>query len=233
MKRVPPIIPESSKEGEEEEGLDLGSSTSTSTSYYVAVLMDDIDLTTHRVDTGKMIETMESQKYNVVSASFPPGTVHRPSMQHRKQCVSHETSYVDILYTIFDVDTWNCWQSNIDLDINPYGWGYDLTLADVCNVKVGVIDDQALAVHATYPCETKPNGGCRKSSYDTKAARAQMWAWIDHVAAVRSEQGYKNHLTSRGYVERANHTAADNYKTTVTNRWRNFPTCDKNETKDN
>lgn len=196
MKKVPPLDP--------------------SLTSHVAVIMDDIDVFSHHLDTSFMLDRMEKMGYNMASSSFPRGSVHREGLHQRAECTSHETGYVDILYTIYDWKSWKCWQDNIDLEINPYGWGYDVLVGDVCQVRIGVIDDQAVAVHVTHPCEKE--GGCRKSSYDTDAARKQMEAWIAHASKTSNLIGYNQNVEGT--------TEAYDYRGNVLARWRQYPRCD-------
>lgn len=222
MKQVPPLDP-------------------TTFQTHVAVLMDDIDVFTHRLDAAHMLDRMEQKGYQMASSSFPRGSVHREGLFQRADCQSHETGYVDILFTIFDWKTWKCWQDHIDLEINPYGWGYDVLVGDLCgggggggrqddddhavkthNNKIGVIDQRAMAIHVTHPCggasgENNKEGGCRKSSYDTNTARRQMEAWIVHVAA--KTRGHNLPVPS-------NTSEAYDYRASVLERWKQYPRCD-------
>jgi hypothetical protein len=45
---------------------------------------------------------------------------------------------------VFTAEAWLCWKNQFDLQINSYGWGYDVTFADQCKAKVGVVSKIAL-----------------------------------------------------------------------------------------
>lgn len=63
-----------------------------------------------------------------------------------------------------------CWQDEIDLSINRYGWGYDVTFEQACNVSVGVVDSQ-LAHHPLAEASR---------SYDSANASTQFQRWMRH-----------------------------------------------------
>lgn len=195
---------------------------------HVAVLMDDIDVDTFALDISYMMDRMEYKEYNLFSASFPRGTVYRECLHQRAHCQSHECGYVDILFTLFDTETWKCWQDQIDLETNSYGWGYDVLVPDVCHAKIGVMDRQGVAVHIAHPCAEK-EGGCRKSSYDTIEARRQMEEWIDHASKTMTLPGYgnqKNSMTEEGETHNTPAELVYDYRSSVLARWKNYPYCD-------
>eukprot|EP01084_Bolivina_argentea_P287235 492825_1 len=130
---------------------------------HVAILMDDIDISS--IDILNFLHIQNQSSFNVASASFPHH--HYPAMHTRDQCLSHQTNFTDILFTIFDRNAWLCWQKHINLDINHYGWGYDVTFNILCNVSIGIIDDNATAIHT---------GSTR--SYRGGVAWKQMLSWI-------------------------------------------------------
>ena len=154
-------------------------------------------------------------------------------MQPRVGCVSHETGYTDILFTVFDAQAWRCWQSQIDLDMNPSGWGYDMTLVDMCDVKIGIMDDM-VAIH-NEPLER---------TYEETAALDQMWGWVDHVAEVY-EKEHKKTLPGYAVLDEeeitgslalyindegdylTNATKGELYRYRVIERHQTYPQCDE------
>ena len=99
---------------------------------------------------------------------------------HPRDCISHETAYTDILFTVFDAKTWACWQSLLDLDMNPFGWGHDMTVGDMCDAKIGV-SDQVRAYHNEV----------EERTYGEEEALEQMWNWVNHVAEVYEKEHHK------------------------------------------
>lgn len=168
------------------------------------IMMDDINATT--VDLPALISTMEAVNYQVASPSFDRWQTK--SLLKREGCLAHRTGHVDILFTVMTPDAWDCWKSHLNVALNQYGWGYDLTFADVCRVTIGVVDHE-IAYHDPRNC---PHGGdCRNRSYDSDIARKQMDQYL-----VKADVGVPT-------VE-----AADRYfKHVAFERPDRFPFCDK------
>lgn len=57
---------------------------------------------------------------------------HHKVMRPSSQRVWKKTSYVDILTVRFSPDAWKCWRKNINLEINTFGWGYDISFQRLC-----------------------------------------------------------------------------------------------------
>eukprot|EP01084_Bolivina_argentea_P058524 106858_1 len=133
---------------------------------HVAILMDDFDISS--IDTVNFLNIMKKSKFDVASAALPQW--HYPAMHTRDLCLSHQTNFADVTFTIFAANAWLCWQNHINLDINHYGWGYDVTFNKLCNVSIGIIDDHATAVHMSD-----------SRSYNTIPAMNQLWTWIQFV----------------------------------------------------
>eukprot|EP01084_Bolivina_argentea_P287236 492826_1 len=173
---------------------------------HVAILMDDIDISS--IDILNFLHIQNQSSFNVASASIADR--HYPAMRTRDQCLSHQTNFTDILFTIFDRNAWLCWQKHINLDINHYGWGYDVTFNILCNVSIGIIDDNATAIHVGGPCE---GGGACTRSYNSDAASNQMLSWIQFAFKT-----FNGTILSRN--------EADNYFKYVTlERSETFPRC--------
>ena len=136
---------------------------------HIAILIDDIDVSS--VNSTSFLSTMSRAGYDAASAAVPGW--HYDSIQPRKECKSHRTDFADVLFLVYTREAWRCWRQQIDLNINEFGWGYDVTFADKCNVTVGVIDD-AIAVHHGG-CE---HGGDCTRSYDGTKAGLQQMEWI-------------------------------------------------------
>jgi Protein of unknown function (DUF707) len=136
---------------------------------HVAILIDDIDA--GNVDLPALLRTMRLANFDVTAPSLPGRYgVH----QKRNDCQAHKTGFIEILFTIFTKEKWTCWQDNLNLEINDHGWGYDITLADICDASLGIIDHET-AFHRAPPSD----GG--QSSYDTEKAWGQMFHWIKAV----------------------------------------------------
>jgi hypothetical protein len=118
---------------------------------------------------------MQRSQLDVVSPAIPHWS--NPSNYARSHCLAHATGHVDILFTVFTTKMYRCYQNQIDTAINEYGWGYDITLADVCRATVGVIDHE-LALHQPTCSNPDPTAGCELRTYDANMAAAQMWEWI-------------------------------------------------------
>jgi len=179
-------------------------------STHVAVLMDDIDVKTNNVSAARMIDRMDSKGYQMVSAAVPGWS--KPAMSPRSECRSHETGFIDVLFAIYERESWLCWQRSIDLGINSFGWGYDLTFSDLCNASVGVIDtDQAIHYEPPeFACKGGGGGGCTRS-YNKGAAMNQMFSWINEVRKRRPDLSIPH---------------PKGYKWGVENRWKRYARCD-------
>jgi hypothetical protein len=110
------------------------------TTSHVAVLMDDVDI--QGIDVVSFLNTMNESGYDLASGSID--NWHYECMHSREVCRSHRTDYVDVLFAVFTAEAWLCWKNQFDLQINSYGWGYDVTFADQCKAKVGVVSKIAL-----------------------------------------------------------------------------------------
>jgi hypothetical protein len=131
---------------------------------------------------------------DMVSPAIPHWS--NPSNYARSHCLAHATGHVDILFTVFTTKMYRCYQNQIDTAINEYGWGYDITLADVCRATVGVIDHE-MAHHQPTCSNPDPTAGCELRTYDANMAWTQMWEWIRVAMAfpTRTEaEIYKNYV---------------------------------------
>lgn len=191
MKRVPTLSSFSSRQ------LDSSAFASRPITH-VAVLIDDIDVSD--IDMPDFLRTMTVGNYSMASPSTRRSNHEIPMLQ-RKECRSHRTDFADILFAVFERDAWKCWQESIDVDINPMGWGFDLTFHKLCNATVGVIDT-ALFLHLKH--------GRKGATYNWGPAFQGMWRWIQHV---------QNDVTDQ--------KAADRFKKyTSQEKVKSFPRCD-------
>jgi hypothetical protein len=159
---------------------------------HVVIMMDDMNAQT--VNLPALLHSMQRAQLDVVSPAIPHWS--NPSNFARSHCLAHATGHVDILFTIFTTKMYRCYQSQIDTTINEYGWGYDITLADVCRATVGVIDHE-IAHHQPTCSNPDPAGGCELRTYDADTAWSQMWEWIRVAMAfpTRTEvEIYKNYV---------------------------------------
>ena len=136
---------------------------------YVAIMMDDVYLPHY--DLSSYINLMES--YNIDAAAASLNAWHWKTMIQQPNCLFRRTSYIDMLFTVFTNKAFQCWQNQIDLDLNHYGWAYDITFAKTCNVQLAVFDTH-VAVHASG----QARGNARL--YDENEAMTQMWNWLKH-----------------------------------------------------
>jgi hypothetical protein len=139
---------------------------------HVAIMMDDMNVQT--VDLPALLHSMQRAQLDVVSPAIPHWS--NPSNFARSHCLAHATGHVDILFTVFTTKMYRCYQNQIDTTINEYGWGYDITLADVCQATVGVIDHEL--AHHQPSCSNPDPAACELRTYDANVAAAQMWEWI-------------------------------------------------------
>lgn len=146
---------------------------------HVAVLIDDIDVSA--VNVSSFLSTIHQAGYDVASASIPGW--HYKAMHPRAECKSHRTDFADVLFLVYTRQAWRCWQQQIDLTVNEFGWGYDVTFAEKCNVTVGIIDE-AIARHQV-DCA---NGGDCTRSYNGAAASRQQMDWFQHATELPREQ---------------------------------------------
>jgi hypothetical protein len=104
--------------------------------------------------------------------------LYNPSHLARDRCLAHETGHVDILWTMFTSDMYDCFRRQIDPTTNEYGWGYDISLADVCGARIGVIDHQS--IYHEPPClQTTANATCEVvPTYDYRGASVQMVEYL-------------------------------------------------------
>jgi hypothetical protein len=161
---------------------------------HVAIMMDDMNV--QSVNLPALLQSMQRAQLDVVSPAIPHWS--NPSNFARSHCLAHVTGHVDILFTIYTTTMYRCYQNQIDTAINEYGWGYDITLADVCRATVGVIDHE-MAHHQPTCSNPDPAAGCELRTYDADVAWTQMWEWIRVAMAfpTRTEaEIYKNYVAA-------------------------------------
>jgi len=144
-----------------------------SSSTWVAIMMDDVSpLNLH---VGTFLNTMQRHGIHAMSPAILPKW-HWELMNQRQHCLVRQVTHVDILFVVFTRAAYACWQKQIDVVRNHYGWGYDVAFSTVCNVSVGIAD-QHLALHTTSTSE--PSGEIRKERlYSESRALEDMWSWL-------------------------------------------------------
>lgn len=131
----------------------------------VLLMMDDVrpDQTFNLTAFYKLRRT---HNVDALSATIPHWHHHimRP-IQHSTRHIRY-LSYVDMLFVLFSNSAWRCWSKQINTSINHIGWGYDITFANLCKVRLGV-SDMFIARH--------PRG---KRTYSSREAVIQERKWI-------------------------------------------------------
>jgi Protein of unknown function (DUF707) len=162
---------------------------------HVAILMDDVNAQT--VSVPKLLEAMERGHLDVAAPSIAD---LYPASQSRLYCQVHETGHVDMLFTVFTSAVWQCWQDLLDTTLNAHGWGYDLTLANVCHATVGVVDQQS--IRHEQACGTHgENKNCEVRTYSIDEAKREMRVWFAGALNVTDTDAYYNEvINTRPYA---------------------------------
>jgi hypothetical protein len=148
------------------------SRSAVESSTHVALLLDDMDA--QYVNLPALLRTMQVAQLDVAGPSIPAWNT--PSCLSRMHCRAHQTGHVDVLFTIYTKEKWTCWQQHLNLTINENGWGYDITMGDLCNASIGIVDHEA-AYHNPV-CEDADQSKCVERTYNGNAAWDQMFDWI-------------------------------------------------------
>ena len=147
---------------------------------HVAILIDDINAS--EVDMVDTIDILEKSGFGATSPAADDSLY--PSMTGHTNCHSDGTDFVNIFLTVMKALVWKCWQLNIDLELNAYGWGMDLTLSDICNTTLGIIDDYKIVHIGT------------STTYKKGLAQSQMETWTLSKTGMESRQYFS--CSSRG-----------------------------------
>lgn len=130
---------------------------------HVMLMLDDVDIT--NVDIDKMLRVMAFNNVTIGAPSITGSEI--PSMApETKQAVGRRVTYIEMQLTVFTPEMYKCWQTLIDLQMNPYGWGMDQFLQSVCQPKQALIDNCGAAHHRN-----------KEAGYDRKAAGKAMQAY--------------------------------------------------------
>jgi hypothetical protein len=148
------------------------SRSAVESSTHVALLLDDMDA--QYVNLPALLRTMHVAQLDVAGPSIPAWNT--PSCLSRMHCRAHQTGHVDVLFTIYTKEKWMCWQDHLNLTINENGWGYDITMGDLCQASIGIVDHEA-AYHNPV-CEDADQTKCVERTYNGNAAWDQMFDWI-------------------------------------------------------
>jgi hypothetical protein len=160
---------------------------------HIAIMMDDIDA--RSIDLPSLYQSMVRANFTVASPAV--SHVNNPSHLARNRCMAHETGHVDILWTIFTAAMYDCYRHQIDLTTNENGWGYDISLADLCGARIGVIDHQS--IYHEPPCsQTTANAPCEAvRTYDHSVAFGQMDEYVRaarNLSTMQEGREYKNYV---------------------------------------
>ena len=142
----------------------------TGTTDYVLVMMDDVS--PYNVCLGSMLQTMEQHGIDEFSPSILPSWNWKNMMQGSGSLFKR-VKMVDTLFAMFKRPAFECWKSKIDLELNHFGWGYDVAFSQSCNASVAV-SDQHLLLHATGA----PGDGNKERLYNETETFRQMWAYL-------------------------------------------------------
>ena len=135
----------------------------------VLLMMDDMRPNDH-FNLTTFSEMRRAYNVDALSAAIPhwhhrilqPVNIAEQTNAPRVRYVS----YIDMLFVLFSNPAWRCWSRQINTSINHIGWGYDITFASTCKVRLGVADI-FIARH--------PRG---KRTYSSRDALIQQSAWL-------------------------------------------------------
>lgn len=129
---------------------------------WVGVLLDDV-----KVEPKMNLSIFNRPNMNVLTFAFDHW--HWKNMQSSLFCGLRRSKTLDILFTIMRGDTFRCFASQIKLNINHIGWGYDLSLHKRCKTDV-VVDDTQTVRHIGDQLATR--------SYSTTRGMEELWTWL-------------------------------------------------------
>lgn len=147
----------------------------------ILLIMDDVVV-------PKNIKLLHrSPEKDVVSASILKWhhRVMRPLK--RFEHTWRRTTYVDMLAVRFSPLIWDCWVNQIDLQMNPSGWGYDVSFYKVCKANMN-IQDNCTVLHPLHS-----NG----PTYSHRQAKQEQAVWLKHMNisrrdTIRMQSGWDN-----------------------------------------
>lgn len=142
---------------------------------HVAVLRHDVSLT--EVNVTKILEKMDTYGFDISSPTIDRW--YHQVMQPREGCSAHRTDYVDFDFTVFRRIFFLCLQSHLNPKINKYGKGYGVTLASICQARIGVFDDQRLQVPGFHGTEELPG------ERDEKTRMCDHW--IEYIMDLKGD----------------------------------------------
>mmetsp|Transcript_63203 Transcript_63203/g.105161 ORF Transcript_63203/g.105161 Transcript_63203/m.105161 type:complete len:1055 (+) Transcript_63203:132-3296(+) len=167
----------------------------TSDAQFVALMMDDVDVS----DINPIPFMLTMQEFGLDVASPAVHDWHLALMRPVKDSVVRNTSYVDMLFTIFTRTAWQCWQKEINVEVNHLGWGYDLTLHKACGVSVGIIDEHAIS-HINV---------AEQRTYSHQEALKQMIKWVQHRLGISNNESAKRYIEAVYQVAEASNLGLD------------------------
>lgn len=141
----------------------------------VLLMMDDVHPDDH-FNLTALSEIRRAYNVDALSAAIPHWhhRIMQPVKRKNTQRVRY-VSYVDMLFVLFSNPAWRCWSRQIDTTINHIGWGYDITFAGTCKVRLGVAD----MFIARHPAN--------KRTYSTRNAFVQESTWLKMNGITRKQ----------------------------------------------
>ena len=138
----------------------------------ILLIMDDVVV-------PKQIKLLHrSPEKDVVSASIL--NWHHRVMRPLKRFEHawRKTTYVDMLAVRFSPTIWTCWVKQIDLRMNPFGWGYDISFYKLCKANI-YIQDNCTVIHPRHRYG---------ATYSHRQAKAGQTRWLKHMNISITEQ---------------------------------------------
>eukprot|EP00931_Biecheleriopsis_adriatica_P014056 TRINITY_DN115677_c0_g1_i1.p1 TRINITY_DN115677_c0_g1~~TRINITY_DN115677_c0_g1_i1.p1 ORF type:complete len:177 (+),score=21.51 TRINITY_DN115677_c0_g1_i1:26-556(+) len=145
--------------------------------------MDDVNL--KGVNITDFMFTMQRLSIEVAAPTLPFWHWKVMMRDQKRQCAARYTKYMDMLFTVFTLRAWTCWQQQIDTTNNPLGWGMDATFHFTCGMRMAILDGH-MARHVDLTqkreeAESVENDVTR--SYNETQAHAQLAHWLASKAA--------------------------------------------------
>ena len=128
----------------------------------ILLIIDDV------VVSEKIKRLYRSPGQDVVSASILNWHYRVMRPMNRFKHTLRKTLYVDMLAVRFSPSIWNCWVKQIDLSINPFGWGYDVSFHKSCKPNM-YIQDNCTVIHPSHQ-----NG----ATYSHRLAHKGQTMWL-------------------------------------------------------
>ena len=153
---------------------------------YVAILMDDVDAS--NVDLASFVRTLEAHSLDMAAAAVDSRWHWTVMMPSEDNCVVREVQYADTLFSVFKAKSFECWRGQIDLTVNPSGWGYDATFPSRCGASIGVLDHHRVT-HTG-----------KERTYDGRRAQGQLRTYLGNwLNGTEGADAYMQRVMSRAH----------------------------------